>query len=226
MTQKIKELFEKARIKISDNQAEKLLKFYNFLMAENEKYNLTAIKDFKDVVIKHFIDSAVATQYFYGKVLDVGAGAGFPGVVLAILNPKLEITLVDSLNKRVNFLNSLKNELKLSNIIAIHSRIEDFQKKAEFDCVTARAVAELPTLLEYLLPFLKIGGRAIIYKGGNCFEEVEKSSEALKILGGQIEEMTKYSIFDNLRTLITVRKVASTPHNFPRGGNLPRKKPL
>ncbi len=226
MKEKIKRMFDQVKIDISDEQAEKLFMFYQILMRENEKYNLTAIKDFEDVVKKHFIDSAIALPYFHGKVLDVGSGAGFPGIVLAILNEKLQLTLLDSLNKRVNFLNMVKEELEINNITAIHSRVEDFKQKNFFDCVTARAVAELPTLLEYLLPFVKIGGRAVIYKGSNCFDEVEKSSEALKILGGQIEEMANYSLFDNTRTLVIVKKMFSSPNNFPRGKNLPRKKPL
>lgn len=224
--EKIKKMFDQVKIAISDDQAEKLFKFYQILMRENEKYNLTAIKDFEEVVKKHFIDCALALPYFHDMVLDVGSGAGFPGIVLAILNDKLELTLLDSLNKRVNFLNMVKKELDLSNITTLHSRIEDFKEKNSFDCVTARAVAELPTLLEYVLPFVKIGGRAIIYKGSNCFEEVEKSSDALKILGGQLEEMSKYPLFDNLRTLVIVKKIFNTPLKFPRGGNLPRKNPL
>ena len=226
MKEKIISLFKQAKMHISENQAEKLLKYYQILMQENEKYNLTAIKDFDEVVIKHFIDSAAGTPYFSGKVLDVGSGAGFPGVVLAIMNPKLEITMVDSLNKRVNFINLLKKELNLINTNVKHLRIEDLKEREGFDCVTARAVAELPTLLEYLLPFVKVGGRAVIYKGSNFFDEVEKSASAMKILGGQLEEITKYSLFDNFRALITIKKVHSTPLGYPRGGNLPRKKPL
>lgn len=226
MKEKIKKMFEQAKIFISDSQAEKLFAFFQILIRENEKYNLTAITEYDDVIKKHFIDSAVALNYFSGNVLDVGSGAGFPGIVLAILNEKLKLTLVDSLNKRVNFLNMVKDELKLNNITTFHSRIEDFKQKNSFDCVTARAVAELPTLLEYLLPFVKVGGRAIVYKGANCFEEVEKSSTALNVLGGQIEEISKFSLFDNLRTLVVVKKISKSPNNFPRGGNLPRKKPL
>lgn len=226
MKDKIIEIFKSVNFLISNEIAEKLLKYYKILIRENAKYNLTAISDFDDVVIKHFVDSAVAIQYFSGKVLDVGSGAGFPGMVLAIINPQLNVTLVDSLNKRVNFLNMLINELDLKNVRAIHCRIEDFKEKEAFNCVTARAVAEVPTLLEYLLPFVKIGGRAILYKSNNVFSEIEKSNLALKILGGDLEEIAKFSLFENLRTLVVVKKIGKTPNNFPRGGNLPRKKPL
>ena len=226
MKERIKELFAQAKLHISDSQAEKLFKYYEILKQENEKYNLTAITEFEDVVKKHFIDSAAGILFFKGRVLDVGSGAGFPGVVLAILNPKLEITLLDSLNKRINFLNLIKKELNLTNIDAKHERIEDFLEKQKFDVVTARAVAEMPTLLEYLLPYVKVGGRVVVYKGSNFFDEIEKSSNALNVLGGQIEEITKFNLFDSFRALIVVRKVKNTPTGFPRGGNLPRKKPL
>ena len=228
MTQEeyITQVFLHHRMKISQQQAQKFKKYYDFLTQENQKFNLTAITNFEDVVLKHFVDSAVAVGKFKGSVLDVGSGAGFPGVVLAILRDDLQITLLDSLNKRVNFLNQLIMLLQLKNIKAVHARIEDFKEKQQFDCTTARAVANMQTLSEYLLPFVKIGGRAIIYKGAEFFDELENSQNAIKTLGGQLEEIERYNLKDAMRAIVVLRKISAAPSKFPRGGNLPRKNPL
>lgn len=228
MTQEeyITQVFLHHRMKISQQQAQKFKKYYDFLVQENQKFNLTAITNFEDVVLKHFVDSAVAVGRFKGSVLDVGSGAGFPGVVLAILRDDLQITLLDSLNKRVNFLNQLIMLLQLKNVKAVHTRVEDFKEKQQFDCVTARAVANMQTLSEYLLPFVKIGGRAIIYKGAEFFDELENSQNAIKTLGGQLEEIERYNLKDAMRAIVVLRKVSAAPSKFPRGGNLPRKNPL
>ncbi len=228
MTQEeyITQAFLHHRMKISQQQAQKFKKYYDFLVQENQKFNLTAITNFEDVVLKHFVDSAVAVGRFKGSVLDVGSGAGFPGVVLAILRDDLQITLLDSLNKRVNFLNQLIMLLQLKNIKAVHARVEDFKEKQQFDCVTARAVANMQTLSEYLLPFVKIGGRAIIYKGAEFFDELENSQNAIKTLGGQLEEIERYNLKDAMRAIVVLRKISAAPSKFPRGGNLPRKNPL
>ena len=187
---------------------------------------MTAITNFEDVVVKHFIDSALAINEFKGKVLDVGSGAGFPGVVLAIMNSALNITLVDSLAKRVNFLNSLIEKLDLKNVVAKHIRIEDLKEKEAFDCVTARAVAPLPILCEYLLPFVKKSGKAIIYKGADGLNELKDSQKAIKILGGQLEGVQNFKLNDSTRMIFTIRKINPTPPNYPRPNNLPRKKPI
>lgn len=224
--QRITEIFTKEGFRITDKQAEQFEKFYNFLIEENEKFNLTTITEFEDVVYKHFIDCAIGINYFRGNVLDIGSGAGFPGIVLAILNPELKITLLDSLNKRVNYLNALIDLLNLNNVKAVHGRAEEFKEKEKFDCVTARAVAALPTLSEYILPFIKIGGRAIIYKGAEFFEEVESAQNAIKELGCQTEEIKRYRYLDNMRSLIILRKINHSPTKYPRLGNQPRKNPL
>ena len=228
MTQEeyITQAFLHHRMKISQQQAQKFKKYYDFLVQENQKFNLTAITNFEDVVLKHFVDSAVVVGKFKGSVLDVGSGAGFPGVVLAILRDDLQITLLDSLNKRVNFLNQLIMLLHLKNIKAVHARVEDFKEKQQFDCVTARAVANMQTLSEYLLPFVKIGGRAIVYKGAEFFDELESSQNAIKTLGGQLEEIERYNLKDAMRAIVVLRKISAAPSKFPRGGNLPRKNPL
>lgn len=224
--EKILQIFKQEGFNITEKQAEQFEKYFDFLVEENKKYNLTAITEFEDVVYKHFIDCAVGINSFEGTVLDVGSGAGFPGIVLAILNPKLNITLLDSLNKRVNYLNNLISILDLKNVVAIHGRAEEFKDKEKFDRVTARAVAALPTLAEYLLPFIKIGGKAIIYKGADFFEEVESAQNAIKMLGCQTEEIKRYKYLDNLRSLIILRKIDHSPTKFPRPGNQPRKNPL
>lgn len=222
----IKKVFHENGMDITDKSASQLFTYYKYLVEENNKFNLTAITDFKDVVYKHFLDSALAIKNFKGKVLDVGSGAGFPGIVIAILNPNLKITLLDSLNKRINFLSELIKILNLKNVEAVHCRIEDYNKKEEYDVVTARAVANLSTLAEYLIPFLKIGGNAVIYKGADIFEELESAQEAISVLGAQISEIQRYNYENNSRALIILRKIRKTPGNYPRKGNLPRKKPL
>lgn len=222
----IKKVFHENGMDITDKSASQLFTYYKYLVEENNKFNLTAITDFKDVVYKHFLDSALAIKNFKGKVLDVGSGAGFPGIVIAILNPNLKITLLDSLNKRINFLSELIKILNLKNVEAAHCRIEDYNKKEEYDVVTARAVANLSTLAEYLIPFLKIGGNAVIYKGADIFEELESAQEAISVLGAQISEIQRYNYENNSRALIILRKIRKTPGNYPRKGNLPRKKPL
>ncbi len=222
----IKKVFHENGMDITDKSASQLFTYYKYLVEENNKFNLTAITDFKDVVYKHFLDSALAIKNFKGKVLDVGSGAGFPGIVIAILNPNLKITLLDSLNKRINFLSELIKILNLKNVEAVHYRIEDYNKKEEYDVVTARAVANLSTLAEYLIPFLKIGGNAVIYKGADIFEELESAQEAISVLGAQISEIQRYNYENNSRALIILRKIRKTPGNYPRKGNLPRKKPL
>ena len=222
----IKKVFHENGMDITDKSASQLFTYYKYLVEENNKFNLTAITDFKDVVYKHFLFSALAIKNFKGKVLDVGSGAGFPGIVIAILNPNLKITLLDSLNKRINFLSELIKILNLKNVEAVHCRIEDYNKKEEYDVVTARAVANLSTLAEYLIPFLKIGGNAVIYKGADIFEELESAQEAISVLGAQISEIQRYNYENNSRALIILRKIRKTPGNYPRKGNLPRKKPL
>ncbi len=222
----IKKVFHENGMDITDKSASQLFTYYKYLVEENNKFNLTAITDFKDVVYKHFLDSALAIKNFKGKVLDVGSGAGFPGIVIAVLNPNLKITLLDSLNKRINFLSELIKILNLKNVEAVHCRIEDYNKKEEYDVVTARAVANLSTLAEYLIPFLKIGGNAVIYKGADIFEELESAQEAISVLGAQISEIQRYNYENNSRALIILRKIRKTPGNYPRKGNLPRKKPL
>ena len=204
------------------------------LIEWNKKINLTAIIEPKEIILKHFIDSLTILKYVNDneKMLDVGTGAGFPGIPIKIMNENVEITLLDSLNKRINFLNEVINKLKLKNISAIHSRIEDYGKnnkyREKYDIVTSRAVANLATLSEYMLPMLKIKGKSICMKGSDIKEEVKNSKRAIDILGGEIvniEELVFHKS-DNRRNLIIIEKKKNTPLKYPRKAGMPLKKPL
>lgn len=230
-----KELKEKSKlinIELKDNQIEKFYNYMNLLLEWNEKINLTAITEPKEVILKHFVDSATIIKYIENdmQIVDVGTGAGFPGIPLNIINNKANYLLVDSLNKRVNFLNEVINNLELKNINTVHSRIEDFGKsnKECFDIATSRAVASLNVLLEYLLPLVKVGGICICMKGSNTKEEIENSKKALEILGGSIEKIEDITLpnSDIRRNIIIVRKIKNTPNKYPRKAGIPSKEPL
>lgn len=224
--------FAEFNLKISDEQAEKFGLYYNFLVQENEKYNLTAITELSDVILKHFIDSVLGASYIplNAYVCDIGTGAGFPAMPLKIFRPDLKVVMVDSLNKRVNFLNSTISLLNLDGITAIHSRAEDFLNNKEyremFDIVVSRAVAGLPTLLEITTPALKVGGVAIYYKSSNIEEEMQLSKNAIKMLNCKFVEKYEIWLEDNYRNFCLFEKMDKTPANFPRGKNLPKNKPL
>lgn len=226
----MKELFKKYNIDI--NEKEKLLfnNYYNDLIEKNKVMNLTAITEKNEVYTKHFLDSVLPLKNIKdnSKLLDVGSGAGFPGIPLKILNDTLNITLLDSLNKRVNFLNEEIEKLGLSNIKAVHGRAEDYinVSRETFDYVVSRAVARLNTLLEYCLPYVKLGGYFIAYKSMDTDEEINESKNALNILGGKIEKVDKINLEGNERTLIYIKKVKNTPNKYPRGQNKPKNQPL
>lgn len=235
------ELFEKHNIVLEKRQACQFYKYYELLVSWNEKINLTAITNYEDVCIKHFLDSASIinmfssykemVSYFSGKtIIDVGTGAGFPGIPLKILIPDLNVVLADSLDKRVNFLNTVISELELDGISAVHGRVEDLAKSNEyreaFDFSTARAVAALPVLSEYCIPFVKVDGLFIAYKSEKAAEEVSSSERALSLLGGKIVDSKSFSIFDMKREIIYIKKVSSTPKQYPRKAGTPSKKPL
>lgn len=230
-----KELKEKSKsinIQLEDKQIEKFYNYMNLLLEWNEKMNLTAITEPKEVILKHFIDSATIIKYIENgmQIVDVGTGAGFPGIPLNIINSEASYTLVDSLNKRINFLDEVINSLQLNNINTIHSRIEEFGRdnKESFDIATSRAVASLNILLEYLLPLVKIGGICICMKGSNVKEEIENSKKALDVLGGRIEKIEEIILpnSDIRRSIIIVRKVNATPKKFPRKPGMATKEPM
>ena len=205
-------------------------KIYEQMLIEtNKKFNLTSIDDPKEIRIKHFEDSLTIKSYINKgmKVLDIGSGAGFPGIPLRI-EKDFDLTLIDSVNKKVNFVNEVIEELKLEKAKAIHVRAEDYAKdhREEFDMVISRAVANLSTLSEYALPFLKVGGIFIAMKGPKAEEEYEQAQSALKILGGELINIDTIDLYGNTRKNILIKKVRSTKKKYPRGKNQPKKNPL
>lgn len=208
---------------------DKFEKYRQMLIETNKKFNLTTIDEPDQIKIKHFQDSLTIKSYINEgmKVLDIGSGAGFPGIPLRI-EKDFDLTLIDSVNKKVNFMNQVIEELDLKNTRAIHVRAEDFAKehREEFDMVISRAVANLSTLSEYALPFLKVGGIFIAMKGPKAEEEYEDAKNALKILGGELINIDSMDLHGNTRKNILIKKVRSTKKKYPRGKNLPKKNPL
>ena len=214
--------------KIAADAVEKFCVYRDFLIEQNNLFNLTAITDPIEIETKHFIDSLSAYEYISGSVADIGTGAGFPGLALKLIFPDNEFTLIDSLNKRISFLNGLIEKLGLEKVNTIHSRAEDLPKDKKYDTVVARAVSRLNTLSEYCLPFVKKGGLFIAYKSEECDEEISEAANAIKILGGKIRETVKVPLFgtDIVRSLVIIEKINDTPLKYPRNQNKPKKQPL
>lgn len=231
-----KDSLNKLNFTLSDQQIEQFMKYYELLIERNKVMNLTAITDFEEVINKHFIDSLSLIKVYNTaeniSVIDMGTGAGFPGIPLKIAFPSWNITLLDSLNKRVNFLNDVIHALGLQNINAIHGRAEDFGKdikyREQFDLCVSRAVAKLSTLSEYCMPYVKANGYFIPYKSGNIDAELEESRKAIHVLGGKLEKVEKFNLPDTdmERTLILIRKVSNTPKVYPRSAGKPSKEPI
>ena len=223
-------------IKITDVQCDKLYRFYEMVIEKNKVMNLTAITDYEEFVIKHFVDSLMIAKVMDMTmpmtVLDIGTGAGFPGVPIKIVYQETKVLLLDSLNKRLNFLNEVIAELGLKDITTIHSRAEELQAKGEyrenFDLCVSRAVSALPTLSEYCLPYVKLGGKFVAYKATGADEEIEASKTAIRVLGGEIKETAHFTIKDTdyTRVLISIEKIKNTPKKYPRSGGKPGKNPL
>lgn len=219
---------------IDNVSAEKFAVYMELLREWNEKINLTAITDEEGILVKHFFDSCSISEFVdnNSKIIDVGTGAGFPGLPLKIVNDTLNLTLVDSLNKRIKFLNEVKNKLGLKNVETVHSRAEDVgidnKYREKYDFAVSRAVAELRILVEYLLPLVKVGGKVIAMKGPNIDEEVENAKKAVKLLGGEIERIESFRLgnTDNERTVIIIKKIKNTESKYPRKAGIPRKNPL
>ena len=231
------EMLEKSKIlgvRFSVEQIEQFYRYMNLLIEWNEKMNLTAITEPKEIILKHFIDSITILKYIddNSKLVDVGTGAGFPGVPLSIMNPTLKITLVDSLNKRLIFLQEVVKELNLKNIEIVHARAEEFGQnkncREKFDIATSRAVANLSTLSEYLVPLVKIDGKIISMKASNAKEEINDAKKAIEVLGGKIEKIEEFDLpeSDIGRTIIIIDKNKCTPAKYPRKAGLPAKEPL
>lgn len=230
-------LVEKAKligIKITESQAEKFYTYMCLLLEWNEKMNLTAITDPMEVIIKHFIDSITISKEIENgkKVIDIGTGAGFPGIPLKIVKPDISMTLLDSLNKRVTFLNAAIEALELEAIEAVHGRTEELGKnkkyREQYDYATSRAVANLAVLSEYMLPMVKVGGKCICMKGANVEDEILDAKKAIQILGGKIEKVDEFLLADTdmKRNIIVINKENSTPGKYPRKAGTPAKEPL
>lgn len=225
---------EQMGISISEEQVGLFYCYMELLLEWNEKMNLTAITDPKEIIVKHFVDcSTVLKELEESKrIIDIGTGAGFPGVVIKILRPNLPITLVDSLNKRIIFLEEVIKTLKLEKVELIHARVEDLARQKEyreqFDYIVSRAVAPLNVLLEYMIPFLKVGGKCICMKGSNVEEEISNAKEALNILSGEISSKKEIILPElNLpRNILEIEKKKVTPKTYPRKAGKPSKEPI
>lgn len=231
----IKDL-ETLNINLTEKQIKQFIRYYELLIEWNQYINLTAITDYDEVMKKHFIDSLSLVKVYNcnetKSVIDVGTGAGFPGLALKIAFPMFHVKLLDSLNKRVQFLNHVISELKLENINVIHGRAEDFARpdklREKYDLCVSRAVANLTTLSEYCLPYVKVGGQFIAYKSEKAQEEIENSKSAIKILGGSIDDV-KFFVLPNSdyqRNLVIINKIKETPNKYPRKAGMPAKEPI
>ncbi len=226
----------KIGISLSDHQVDQFLKYYDLLIEWNSFMNLTAITDYEEVVSKHFIDSlAILKVYDFKETLnliDIGTGAGFPGIPLKIVFPHIQITLLDSLKKRINFLDEIIKSLNLSDIVAVHGRAEDFAKQKEmrdsYDICVSRAVANLSSLTELCLPFVKVGGRFISYKSEKVSDELETAKNSIIQTGGELHSVDNFYICDDslFRSFITILKVKETPSKFPRKAGMAVKSPI
>ena len=232
--QELERKAKKMKIELSNQQLEQFYLYMNLLLEWNEKINLTAITDPKEIILKHFIDSITIATYLKNaqSILDIGTGAGLPGIPLAILENSKDFILMDSLNKRIIFLQEVIQKLTLTRVQAIHGRAEELGKEKEhrehYDLVTSRAVAKLNILLEYMLPFIKMGGRCICMKSQEIEEELEEAKQAIELLGGKLEKVDEIILpeSDVKRKIIVIQKVRQTPIKYPRKPGIPTKEPI
>jgi len=222
--QLLKDLSKQINIELTDEQINEFEQYQDLLLEWNEKINLTAITEENDIIIKHFVDSLTISKYFKDndKIMDVGTGAGFPGIPLKIANKTLKVTLLDSLNKRIIYLNDVIKKLGLNDVETIHGRAEELSRnpkyREQYDAVTARAVANLKTLSEYCIPFVKVGGLFVCMKGSNIEEEMNNAKEHIKELGCKIEEIMEFDLpeTDMKRNIIIMKKIKNTDKKYPR----------
>ena len=227
---------EEMGITLSSVQEEQFIKFYEYLIEKNKVMNLTGITEFEEVLVKHFLDSLACVKAVdmskVHRVMDVGTGAGFPGIPLKIVYPQIRFCLLDSLNKRVKFLQETFDLLGLEKITAIHGRAEEYAKDAgyreQFDLCVSRAVSNLATLSEYCLPYVKPGGLFVSYKSGKVQEETQQAQKAMKILGGKLKDVQYFMLPDSDigRSLVVIKKEKKTPGKYPRKAGTPLKEPL
>lgn len=235
-TEKFEKGLEDLGITLSEKQIGQFLKYYEILVEWNSFMNLTGITEFEEVITKHFLDSlavvTVCDPASAGSVIDIGTGAGFPGLPLKIAFPHLEVVLLDSLNKRIKFLNEVILQLGLDGIRTIHGRAEDFARdqnyRESFDLCVSRAVANLSSLSEYCLPYTALGGRFISYKSGKIDEELAEAEKAIRVLGGETENVVKFNLADTdmERSFVVIEKKRHTPKAYPRKAGLPGKEPI
>ncbi len=233
---RFQKILEKWEIPFSKEQQEQLITYYEMLVEKNKVMNLTAITEFEEVLDKHFLDSISLAQYVDltkpVSVIDLGTGAGFPGMPLKIMFPDLKITLADSLNKRILFLDEVISELGLTDIQTVHARAEDLAHdpnyREQYDYCVSRAVANLSSLSEYCLPFVRIGGSFISYKSGEIEEELAAAKKAIFLLGGQFDRVIPFQLegTDLNRSFVVIRKEKKTAKTYPRKSGMPTKKPL
>ena len=234
MEKNFKEKLSEKCSELTDEMQQQFEDYMNLLLEWNEKINLTAITEEDEIILKHFVDSLTISKYIKeGKsIVDVGTGAGFPGVPLKIVRKDLKVTLVDSLNKRILFLNDVIEKLRLKEIETLHYRAEEFGQnkkyRESFDIATSRAVANLSTLVEYLLPLVKVGGICVCMKGSEIKEELENSKKAIEILGGEVEQVEEFYLpgTDIKRSIVMIKKISSTPKKYPRKPGTPAKEPI
>ena len=232
--EKIIENSKKINIDINETEANKFYEYTQLLLEWNNKINLTAITEENDIILKHYIDSLTTSELIKDSktIMDIGTGAGFLGIPLKIVNEEKEFVLVDSLNKRIKFLEEVKEKIELKNLELIHSRVEDLAKNKKYrenmDVVISRAVANTRVLVEYMLPFVRLNGLCICMKGPNVKNEIEDAKKAIEILGGKIIEVKKIELAkENIeRNILIIKKVKNTPNKFPRKAGVPTKYPL
>lgn len=225
----MKEIFKKYGIFLSEEQEEKFEKYYQILIEENEKFNITAITDKREVIIKHFVDSVYNVDKLTGKLIDVGSGGGFPAIPLKIVNENLNVTLLEATGKKCEFLKKVIDNLGLQRVNVINGRAEELGRNLEhresYDFCTARAVARLNSLCEYCMPFVKEGGSFLAFKG-DYEEELNEASNAIKTLGGKLKKVDTFEINGAKRGLIYIEKITKTDSKYPRGRGKERKCPL
>ncbi len=226
----MKSYFEKYSINLSDEKINKFEKYYNILIEYNKKFNLTAITEREEVIIKHFVDSLLGVDNVVGKkLIDIGSGGGFPAIPIKIFKDDVMLTMLDSTGKKCEFLNTVCKELEFKSANAICARAEDLAKdnnfRESYDVCTARAVARLNTLCEYAMPFVKVGGYFVAYKG-DAEEELIEAQNAIKVLGGKVERVDTFELENAKRQIIVIKKIKNTPAMYPRGNGKERKKPL
>lgn len=232
MIDKLKFLFEKYNIEYDDMKLKKLCLFYDAVILKNQVMNLTNITDPYEFAVKNILDSVLPINIIpkNSRLVDVGAGAGFPSIPLAIMRPDINVLMIDSLNKRISFLQDVIAKLKLKNCQALHYRAEDLatNRREQFDVSVSRAVASLPTLAEYCLPLVKVGGIMIAYKSLKAEEEIEKAKNAINILGGNVDYLQNVFVkeIESIRVNVVIKKKKPTPPQYPRGKNLPKTKPI